>query len=163
MAPIGQTIRWMAGYSRSAKSHLGLAMNARPPRLPGYLLGPRLGGGPTCDVYSAVDTGRGRKWAVKVLRAEAASDLANVQLFRREARVGLAVRHPHLVRVVRARVRNVQPFFAVMARVRGRSLRSVIRNRKWLAAALVGSIARQTAGAAPPCWGRIRSRRRQAG
>jgi serine/threonine protein kinase len=122
-------------------------MRARPPRLPGYVLGPRLGGGPTCDVYSAVDKDRGRGWAVKVLRDEAARDPANVQLFRREARVGLAVRHPHLVRVVRARVRAAEPFFAVMERVPGRSLRRVLNERGWLPAPLVGTIARQVAGA----------------
>src|SRR5438093_7532101 len=114
MAGVRRAGRWMAGYSRSVCHHLGLDMRARPPRLPGYVLGPRLGGGPTCDVYSAIDKDLGRGWAVKVLRDEAARDPANVQLFRREARVGLAVRHPHLVRVVRARVRAAEPVFAVM-------------------------------------------------
>jgi serine/threonine protein kinase len=122
-------------------------MRARPPRLPGFVLGPRLGGGPTCDVYSAVDEKRGRGWAVKVLRDEAARDPANLQLFRREAGVGLAVRHPHLVRVVRARVRSTEPFFAVMERVPGRSLRRVLRSRGWLPPPVVGKIARHVAGA----------------
>ena len=77
-------------------------MRVRPPRLPGYVLGPRLGGGPTADVFAAADAAGGRGWAVKVLRDDAAADPTNVQLFRREARAGLAVRHPNLVRVVRA-------------------------------------------------------------
>jgi serine/threonine protein kinase len=115
--------------------------------LPGYVLGRRLGGGPTCDVYSAVDTRRGRPWAVKVLRTQAVEDPVSVQLFRREARVGLAIRHPHLVRVVRARVRSAEPYFAIMRRVRGRSLRRVLRDRGWLSASAVGWIARQTASA----------------
>src|SRR5438874_51787 len=70
----------MAGYPRSACRHPGFDMRARPPRLPGYVLGPRLGGGPTCDVYSAVDEKRGRGWAVKVLRDEAAREPANLHL-----------------------------------------------------------------------------------
>jgi eukaryotic-like serine/threonine-protein kinase len=127
--------------------HPGIDMRARPLRLPGYVLGRRLGGGPTCDVFSAVDKDCGLGWAVKVLREEASGDTTNVQLFRHEAHVGLTVRHPSLVRVVRARTRSCQPFFTVMERVPGRSLRRVLRQRGWLSASLVGAAARQIAGA----------------
>jgi eukaryotic-like serine/threonine-protein kinase len=122
-------------------------MRARPPRLPGYVLGSRLGGGPTCDVYSAADERGLFDWAVKVLRDDAARDLTNVQLLRREARAGLAVRHPHLVRIVRAVTDGDSPFHVVMRRVSGRSLRSVLKGRSWLASRLAGSIAEQIAGA----------------
>jgi len=122
-------------------------MRARPPRLPGFILGRRLGGGPTCDVFSAMDRERGCGWAIKVLREETANDSTNVQLFRREAHVGLTVRHPNLVRVVRARTRGRQPYFTVMERVPGRSLRQVLRERSWLSSPLVGATARQLVGA----------------
>src|SRR5690349_6066925 len=98
-------------------------MRVRPPRVSGYLLGPRLGGGPTCDVYSATDEKSGDAWAVKVLRDEAVADPANLQLFRREARAGLAVRHRNLVRVVAAELDSEEPPHLVMERVAGRSLR----------------------------------------
>jgi eukaryotic-like serine/threonine-protein kinase len=122
-------------------------MLARPPQLPGFVLGPRLGGGPTCDVYSAVDHSERRSWAVKVLRDDAARDETNVQLLRREARVGMSVRHPHLVRVVRARTEGIRHCHMVMERVAGQSVRQVLRRRGWLRPRIVALIARQTADA----------------
>jgi len=122
-------------------------MRARPPRLPGYVLGSRLGGGPTCDVYSAADERGLFEWAVKVLRDDAARDFTNVQLLRREARAGLAVRHPHLVRIVRAVTDGESPFHVVMKRVSGRSLRAVLQGKEWLGPRLAGLIAGQVAGA----------------
>ena len=122
-------------------------MRVRPPRLPGYVLGPRLGGGPTADVFAAADEAGGRGWAVKVLRADAAADPTNVQLFRREARAGLAVAHPHLVRMVRASLNSDHPPHLVMERVPGRSLRSVLHQSGWLGARTVGAIGRQAASA----------------
>lgn len=122
-------------------------MRARPPRLPGYVLGSRLGGGPTCDVYSAADERGLFEWAVKVLRDDAARDFTNIQLLRREARAGLAVRHRHLVRIVRAVTEGASPFHVVMKRVSGRSLRSVLKGKGWIESRLSVSIARQVAGA----------------
>jgi serine/threonine protein kinase len=122
-------------------------MRARPPRLPGYVLGPRLGGGPTCDVYSASDREGRHSWAIKVLRDDAARDPTNLQLLRREARAGLAVRHAHLVRVVRARTSGDGPFHLVMDRVAGRSVRACQQAKGWRGARLAASIARQIAGA----------------
>jgi len=122
-------------------------MRVRPPHLPGYVLGARLGGGPTADVFAAADLDGGRGWAIKVLRETAAGDQTNVQLFRREARAGLTVHHPNLVRIVRAVVRGERPFHLVMERAAGRSLRSVLRQSGWLAPRTVGAIGRQAASA----------------
>lgn len=122
-------------------------MRVRPPHLPGYVLGARLGGGPTADVFAAADAAGGRGWAVKVLKDDAAGDPTNVQLFRREARAGLAVQHPNLVRIVRAAVRAERPFHLVMERAAGRSLRSVLRQGGWLAPRTVGAVGRQAAAA----------------
>lgn len=122
-------------------------MRVRPPRITGYVLGPRLGGGPTADVFAASDETGGRGWAVKVLRPDAAGDPTNVQLFRREARAGLAVRHPSLVRIVRAVLRGEQPYHLLMERVPGRSLRSVLKQGGWLGPRTVGAIGRQAAAA----------------
>jgi serine/threonine protein kinase len=122
-------------------------MRVRPPHVPGYVLGARLGGGPTADVFAAADVAGGRGWAVKVLRDAASHDPTNVQLFRREARAGLTVRHPNLVRIVRAVVLGRRPFHLVMERAPGRSLRSVLRQSGWLAPRTVGTIGQQAAGA----------------
>lgn len=122
-------------------------MRARPPRLPGFVLGQRLGGGPTCDVYSATEADTHRPRAVKVLREEAARDATNVQLLCREAHVGMAVRHPHLVRVLGAATDSGPLPHLVMDRVAGRSVRAVLRDAGWLAPRLAGTIARQTAAA----------------
>ena len=122
-------------------------MRSRPPRLPGYDLGIRLGGGPTCDVYSAVETSTSRSWAIKVLRDAAADDPSHVQLLGREAQVGLAVRHPNLVRIVRAVLGHERPYHLVMERARGCTLRNELKLRKWLDPCQVGIIGLQVAGA----------------
>jgi eukaryotic-like serine/threonine-protein kinase len=122
-------------------------MRVRPPRLPGYLLGPRLGGGPTCDVYSATDEESGGVWAVKLLREEATADPTNVRLFRREARVGLSVRHRNLVRVVAADLDSDGPPHLVMERLPGRPLRWYLKRADWLTPRLAGDVGRQVAEA----------------
>ena len=87
--------------------HPGSDMRARPPRP--ARLSPRPPPGRRADLRclfapwmkSVVVAGRS-----SCLRDEAAGDRTNVQLFRREARVGVTVRHPNLVRVVRVRIRT---------------------------------------------------------
>jgi serine/threonine protein kinase len=106
-------------------------MRARPPRVPGYVLGARLGGGPTSDVYSAVEEVGGRVWALKILRDEALHDDTNLHLFRREAKVGLSVRHPHLVRFARAETYLMHPYHLVMERLPGECLRASLKREEW--------------------------------
>jgi eukaryotic-like serine/threonine-protein kinase len=120
-------------------------MRVRPPRVPGFVLGARLGGGPTADVFAAAAEAGGRGWAIKVLRDDAANDPTNVQLFRREARAGLAVRHTNLVRVVHAILTGEQAYHLVMERVPGRSLRWVLRQTGWLSPRTVAVIGQQAA------------------
>lgn len=120
-------------------------MRARPPRLPDITFGARLGGGPTCDVYSAFDTSGRPGWAVKILREDAAADPTNIQLLRQEGRIGMAVRHANLVRVLRLGPEEDWPRYLVMERVPGHSVRRVLNERQWLSASLATSIARQTA------------------
>ena len=122
-------------------------MRARPPRLPGFELGVRLGGGPTCDVYSAVEIKSSRSWAIKILRDQAAGDPTNIQLLGREAQIGLAVSHPNLVRIVRAGMGPDRPYHLVMERARGTSLRHELERKQWMEPSLVGSIGLQVASA----------------
>ncbi len=122
-------------------------MRPHPPRLPGYNLGVRLGGGPTCDVYSAVETRTSRPWAIKVLRDAAAADPSHVQMLGREAQIGLAVQHPNLVRIVRTGMEHERPYHLIMERARGSSLREELNRKKWLDASQVGLIGLQVAEA----------------
>ncbi len=122
-------------------------MRARLPRLPEFIVEARLGGGPTCDVYSALDTTGQPGWAVKVIREEAASDPTNVQLLKQEARVGMAVRHPNLVRILRVGPEDHWPHYLVMERVPGQSLRRVLNRTRCLPSPLAITIAHQVASA----------------
>src|SRR5579884_3524708 len=92
------------------------------PRIPGYHLLGRLGGGPMTSVYEAREAQGDTPCAVKVLRPDWADQETAVKLLQREARAGLAVRHPHLVRITHAHVLQ-PPHFLVMDLLPGESLR----------------------------------------
>src|SRR5207253_151098 len=74
------------------------------PHVPGYELFERLGGGPMTAVYAAREGGSDKPCAVKVLRPDWDDPDTGAKLLQREARAGLAVRHPHLVRILDAHV-----------------------------------------------------------
>jgi serine/threonine protein kinase len=103
-----------------------------------------LGGGPLTEVFSArrCDTDAG--CAIKLLRAEVAGDGTAVQLLRREARAGLSVRHPHVVRVLDAHV-TCAPYFLVMELLSGESLRARLRRDYALDLRTAFWVARQAA------------------
>jgi serine/threonine-protein kinase len=94
-----------------------------PPRpaIPGYVLGRRLGGGPTCDVFAANDT-FGKTVAVKVLKASHRDDADARLLLHREAEAGAAIRHRHVV-AYRMACQDHDPPFVVMEYLAGESLR----------------------------------------
>src|SRR5262245_58453195 len=91
------------------------------PRVPGFVLLSRLGGGPMTAVYEARDQA-GAPCAVKVLRPDWDDQPTGVKLLQREARAGLAVSHRHLVRITYAHVLQA-PYFLVMRLLPGESLR----------------------------------------
>lgn len=122
-------------------------MRARPPRLPGYVLGARLGGGPTCDVFTAFDAKSGRSRAIKILRDDAAEDPTNVQLLSREIEAGISTRHPNLVRILAGSQDSARPYHVVMELARGQSLGGLLRREGWLNPQVVGNIGIQVAGA----------------
>jgi serine/threonine protein kinase len=115
------------------------------PTIPGYELLAPLGGGPLTCVYSARDNDD-EPCAVKVLRAECEDDSTAVKLLQREARAGLMVRHPHLVRVLHAHVLT-RPYFLVMELLPGESLRSRLRRDYRLEVPTTAWVGRQTAEA----------------
>jgi eukaryotic-like serine/threonine-protein kinase len=116
------------------------------PRIPGYELFECLGGGPLTCVYAAREAGSDRPCAVKLLRDEWEDQSTAVKLLQREARAGLAVRHPHLVRVLDTHVTR-PPYFLVMELLGGESLRRRLRRDYRLDLAGTVWIARQTAEA----------------
>jgi serine/threonine protein kinase len=115
------------------------------PSIPGYELLTPLGGGPLTCVYAALDEDD-EPCAVKVLRADHEGDSTAIKLLQREARVGLGLRHPHLVRVVYAHVLT-PPYFLVMELLKGESLRARLRRDFHLDVPTTAWVGRQTAEA----------------
>jgi serine/threonine protein kinase len=96
------------------------------PLIPGYQLLRRLGGGPMTAVYSARRIENDALCAIKVLRDDWGDPETGIKLLQREARAGLGVRHPHLVRIRQAHV-TAAPYFLVMDLLAGESLRRRLR------------------------------------
>lgn len=94
--------------------------------IPGYELLQRLGGGPMTAVYAARDTATDASCAIKIVRPDWEDQATAVKLLQREARAGLAVRHPHLVHVKRAAV-TCAPHFVVMDLLSGETMRRRLR------------------------------------
>src|ERR1700676_222845 len=116
------------------------------PRIPGYHLLGRLGGGPMTTVYEARAADDGAACAVKVVRPDWDDQETAIKLLQREARAGLSVRHAHLVRLEYAHVTR-PPYFLVMELLPGESLRRRLRRDYALDAPAALWIARQTAEA----------------
>src|SRR5437588_11439439 len=114
------------------------------PRIPGYHLLGRLGGGPMTTVYEARSADDGAPCAVKVVRPDWDDQETAVKLLQREARAGLSVRHPHLVHIIHAQVLH-EPHFLVMGLLPGEALRRRLRRDYRLPVADAVWIARQTA------------------
>src|SRR5438477_3854640 len=117
-----------------------------PPMVPGYDLIERLGGGPLTSVYSAREEATEELCAVKLLRPDWEDQATAIKLLQREARAGLAVRHPHLVRITQAHV-TCTPYFLVMDLLPGESLRRRLRRDYRLGVTDAVWIVRQTAEA----------------
>jgi serine/threonine protein kinase len=96
------------------------------PRIPGYQILQRLGGGLMTAVYSARTDDTDAPCALKVLRDDWEDPNTGVKLLQREARAGLAVRHAHLVHITDAHVTS-PPYYLVMDLLPGESLRRRLR------------------------------------
>ena len=116
------------------------------PKIPGYELLQPLGGGPLTCVYSCRECTTDAPCAIKVLRDEWQGDATAVKLLQREARAGLSVRHPHLVRIRQVHVTR-PPYFLVMDLLPGESLRRRLRRDYRLDVPTALWVARQTAEA----------------
>ena len=86
-----------------------------------------IGKGGFGEVYRAAQHTTGREVAVKLLKAEVAADAASVRRFAREARALTALDHPNVVTVFDVGQTRAGEAFLVMERLRGTSLRDLIR------------------------------------
>ncbi len=116
------------------------------PAIPGYQLLTYLGGGPMTVVYNARERETGRPCAVKTPRSDWEDLPTAIQLLQREARAGLAVHHPHLVRILTSHISS-PPYYFVMELLPGESLRCRMRREYCLDLAEAIWITRQTAEA----------------
>ncbi|MCC6417941.1 MAG: serine/threonine protein kinase [Gemmataceae bacterium] len=98
------------------------------------------------SVYSAHDLDTDSACAVKLVRDDWEDRTTAVKLLQREARAGLTVSHPHLVRLLTAHVTR-PPYFLVMDLLPGESLRRRLRRDYRLDVATALWVTRQTAEA----------------
>lgn len=95
------------------------------PQLTRYELGARLGEGGVGQVFAARDRSDGREVALKVLKPELAADPAQAGRFVQEARLLMALDHPHVVKGLRVAKEGETIFFA-MEKLSGRCLQDVL-------------------------------------
>ncbi len=102
----------------------------------GYLLGGyrllyRIASGSFGRVYRGDDPRTGQIVAVKVLRRKWMEDKRKVELFEREGRVGLSLRHPNIVSILAvSKDQTTGSHFIVMEFVEGGNLRDILNIRK---------------------------------
>ena len=91
-----------------------------------YRLDAQIGSGGMSTVYRAFDTTLERTVAVKLMHREIASDSAQLERFRREARAVAQFSHPHIVGVIDAGEDDQRPYI-VFEYVEGETLKERIR------------------------------------
>ena len=104
-----------------------------------YQLKRLLGEGGMGQVYEALDRRDGSRVAVKLLRGGAMATDREKELFAREARAGMELEHPGLVRVLAVNIaEGVQPYLA-MEYLPGPSLKGVLGEAAWSSSTRLGS------------------------
>lgn len=104
--------------------------------LGGYRLLYKIQSGSFGRVYRAADPRSGRVVAVKVLRKRWSDDQARIDLFIREGKVGLLLKHPNIVEVLAInRDPSSGQYYIVMEFVEGGNLREILQIRKKLSVA----------------------------
>jgi serine/threonine protein kinase len=101
--------------------------------LGGYRILYKIASGSFGRVFRADDPRTGMVVAIKVLRRRWREDKHNVQLFEREGKVGLSLRHPNLVEILAvSHDPSTGAHFIVMEFVEGGNLRDFLKIRKKL-------------------------------
>jgi serine/threonine protein kinase len=107
----------------------------------GYFLGGfrilyKIASGSFGRVYRAEDRQTGRVVAIKILRRRWSEDDHTIDLFEREGKVGLSLRHPNIVEVVAvSRDPMTGQYYIAMEFVEGGNLREILRTRGHFSAA----------------------------
>lgn len=101
--------------------------------LGGYRLLYRIAAGTFGRVYRADNPRTGEVVAIKVLRRKWSNDAHKIELFEREGKVGLSLRHPNIVEILAvSRDPLTGQYFIIMEFVEGGNLRDIIAIRKKL-------------------------------
>jgi CheY-like chemotaxis protein len=101
--------------------------------LGGYRILYKIASGSFGRVYRAEDPNTGTIVAIKVLRRKWSEDKHNIELFEREGKLGMSMRHPNVVEILAVN-RDVasKQYFIVMEFVEGGNLRDLLTIRKKL-------------------------------
>jgi CheY-like chemotaxis protein len=98
--------------------------------LGGYRILYKIASGSFGRVYRADDPQSGRIVAIKVLRKRWSEDEHTIDLFEREGRVGLTLRHPNIVEVLAVNQDPItKQYYIVMEFVEGGNLRDILKIR----------------------------------
>jgi serine/threonine protein kinase len=101
--------------------------------LGGYRLLYKIASGSFGRVFRADDPRSGRVVAIKVLRRRWSEDKQHIDLFAREARVGMTLKHPNIVEVLAMSQDAASgQYYIVMEFVEGGNLREILQIRKKL-------------------------------
>ncbi len=99
--------------------------------LGGYRILYKISSGSFGRVFRAVEIHSGRVVAIKILRRRWSEDQQKIDLFNREGRVGLTLRHPNIVEVVTTNVeKKTGQYYIVMEFVEGGNLREMLAIRQ---------------------------------
>jgi serine/threonine protein kinase len=103
--------------------------------LGGYRILYKIASGTFGRVYRADDPRTGTVVAIKVLRRKWSEDKHNTNLFEREGRLGMSLKHPNIVEILAVNQDPVtRQYFIVMEFVEGGNLRDILNIRKKLEA-----------------------------
>lgn len=106
--------------------------------LGGYRILYKIASGSFGRVYRADDPSSGRVVAIKVLRNKWAKDQHKIDLFTREGKMGMSLRHPNIVEILAVNhEKRTNQHYIVMEFVEGGNLRDFLNIRKQVPAAEV--------------------------
>ncbi len=117
----------------------------------GYFLGGfrmlyKIASGSFGRVYRADDPSSGRIVAIKVLRKKWSEDKHKIDLFMREGKMGMTLRHPNIVEIIAVnQEKSTNQYYIVMEFVEGGNLRDFLSIRKTLPVAEVLRVLEDTA------------------
>lgn len=101
--------------------------------LGGYQLLYKIASGSFGRVYRAVEPGTGSQVAIKILRKKWSVDKHKIELFVREGRMGMTLRHPNIVEILAVNhEKSSNQYYIVMEFVEGGNLRDILNIRKTL-------------------------------